>query len=202
VRTSILALCLVLLASSPALAGYVIHDGAPGIVAFDNDRVCLDSNGHVWNLNNGSGWERWEEHDPPMPLDEILFWGYRCVITIHNEFWYLGAEWTNFGFWPDLPASIEGESELAPGAAVSPNPTPGRCSVTFSVRSEGTISATVLDVSGRIVRHLLDGPHPAGEYRLEWDGTDDNGRELPAGVYLTRIETGEGVTNGRIILAR
>jgi hypothetical protein len=36
---------------------------------------------------------------------------------------------------------------------------------------------------------------------LRWDGTDDAGRELPAGVYFTHVATAEGTTMGRVVLA-
>jgi flagellar hook assembly protein FlgD len=72
----------------------------------------------------------------------------------------------------------------------------------FRVPSEESVTAQLVDASGRVVRHLLDGVHPAGTYSLTWNGQDDDGRDLPAGVYLTRIMTVEGTTTGRVVLAK
>lgn len=85
---------------------------------------------------------------------------------------------------------------------ISPNPADGRCQISFRVPSEGPVSVQLLHVSGRVVRHLMAGQRPAGEYHLEWDGRDDQGREVPTGVYLTRVETAAGVTTRRLVLAK
>lgn len=200
-RTSILAFWLVALTVSPALASIVIHDGTPGIVAHYQDQV-LDSNGRVWYGGNLQ-WEHNYWYDPPVPVDEIKFWSYTWFVTINEEYWHrYYTEWVNLGPWPDLPASVGGEPDLRLSPVVSPNPSPGLCRVSFRVMSAGAVSVAILDISGRSIRQLLDGSHPAGNYSLEWDGLDDGGCELPAGVYLTRIETAEGVTSGRIVLAR
>ncbi len=42
----------------------------------------------------------------------------------------------------------------------------------------------IYDPSGRRVRQLLDGPLPPGRYRLEWDGTGEQGQSLPSGIYF------------------
>jgi flagellar hook assembly protein FlgD len=70
----------------------------------------------------------------------------------------------------------------------------------FAVTS-GMIAVVLLDVSGRVVRRLMSGAHPAGDYRLLWDGRDDDGREVAAGVYLTRIVMTRGVAVGRVLVA-
>ncbi len=58
------------------------------------------------------------------------------------------------------------------------------------------------DASGAVVRRLTEGQQPAGAHAVRWDGRDDAGNPLPAGVYLTRIETAEGVATGKVTVAR
>ena len=40
------------------------------------------------------------------------------------------------------------------------------------------------------MRTLLEGVQPAGERVLAWDGRDDNGARLGAGVYMLRLDAG------------
>jgi len=40
-----------------------------------------------------------------------------------------------------------------------------------------------------LVRTLIDGVRTAGNHELIWDGTDEDGRPLPSGTYLLRLET-------------
>ena len=50
------------------------------------------------------------------------------------------------------------------------------------------MSLTVYDVLGRRVRQLWQGPLGAGSHRFSWDGRDEAGKAVAAGVYLYRVE--------------
>jgi flagellar hook assembly protein FlgD len=67
------------------------------------------------------------------------------------------------------------------------------------LRAQTTLA--LVDVSGRTVRRLHDQDLPAGETLLSWDGRDDGGREVPAGVYLVKVTKTAGATTGRVVLA-
>ncbi|MBU1699978.1 MAG: hypothetical protein KJ831_07490, partial [Candidatus Eisenbacteria bacterium] len=42
-----------------------------------------------------------------------------------------------------------------------------------------------------------------GVHRVNWDGRDDGGRDLPSGIYLVRLETAHHlVRSQRILLTR
>ena len=59
----------------------------------------------------------------------------------------------------------------------------------LSLSRSGPASVRVYDVAGRTVRTLLSGVQPAGERVLAWDGRDDSGTRLGAGVYMLRLDT-------------
>jgi len=88
------------------------------------------------------------------------------------------------------------QRQARPG--IAPNPSSGTCRVSFHVQIEGPVVVQVFDASGRVVRRLLEGPHPAGDYSLTWDGRDEEGREVPGGVYLTRVTTTDATTTGKV----
>ena len=52
----------------------------------------------------------------------------------------------------------------------------------------GSVSLTVYDVLGRRVRQVWQGPLGAGSHRLVWDGRDETGKDVAAGVYIYRVE--------------
>ncbi len=98
-----------------------------------------------------------------------------------------------------------GVSENAGAAAaplVRPNPTTGACSVAFNSPVAGPVTVAIVDVNGRVVRHLLSGVQPAGRLTLSWDGRNDAGKDLPGGIYLTRVQTAKGVTLGKVVISR
>ncbi len=64
-----------------------------------------------------------------------------------------------------------------------PNPARGGAALHWELPSAGPVRLEVVDLTGRPVRGWL-GSATAG--RLAWDGSDDNGRPLPAGTYFLR----------------
>ena len=62
----------------------------------------------------------------------------------------------------------------------------------MTIRSEGAdVTLRVYDLSGRLVRTLLDGaPHGRGRHEAVWDGRDGAGRSLAAASYVARLEAG------------
>lgn len=47
----------------------------------------------------------------------------------------------------------------------------------------------IYDISGRLVRTLVDGPQKIGYYREIWDGRDNRGSRVASGIYFLRFDT-------------
>ena len=86
--------------------------------------------------------------------------------------------------------------------AAFPNPFNPRTSIPFELAADGgevSVRLEILDLRGRVVRTVLNGTRPGGQsYMADWDGSDDAGRNLPSGVYLTRLVV-DGVSTSRLI---
>ncbi|MBZ0269120.1 T9SS type A sorting domain-containing protein [bacterium] len=97
-----------------------------------------------------------------------------------------------YRYSPLDPTGVEGVP-LAVVAALqpsAPNPFRESTSIPFAVERPGRGRLEVFDVTGRLVARLHDGPLAAGTHRVTWDGRDEGGRSVPAGVYFYRLETG------------
>ena len=81
-----------------------------------------------------------------------------------------------------------------------PNPFRGSTSIAYTLGSTAPAALTVYDISGRVVRTLVDGIVPAGEHAVVWDGRDDAGRTVPSGIYLVRIRSEAGVQTRKMIV--
>ena len=55
----------------------------------------------------------------------------------------------------------------------------------------GDVKLAVYNVLGQPVRQVWNGALAAGEHRLAWDGRDEQGQSVAAGVYLYRLQMGE-----------
>jgi hypothetical protein len=83
-----------------------------------------------------------------------------------------------------------------------PNPFNPRTTLRFELPASESIRLGVYDVSGRLVRRLVDGPCEAGEHSVDWDGQDSAGRDLASGVYLAHLDAGGKTLIGRMSLVR
>jgi hypothetical protein len=85
-----------------------------------------------------------------------------------------------------------------------PNPFAGQTTVRYTVPSpEGSkqpVRLQVFNSQGRLVAELVNGQQSSGAYTVQWNGTEMNGRPLPAGTYVYRIKVGERLHAARKML--
>lgn len=80
-----------------------------------------------------------------------------------------------------------------------PAPARAHLTLTWSQPRDVPTSLAVFDVRGRLVRRLLERASVgAGAARATWDGRDDSGARVPAGLYWARLETGAAPRSVRI----
>ena len=81
-----------------------------------------------------------------------------------------------------------------------PNPFSARAAIRFNLAQTGTANLVIYDLSGRLVRTLVDGQMEAGEHTLDWDGLDAHGTRLGAGVYWMQLRTADGYCSSKRLL--
>lgn len=121
--------------------------------------------------------------------------------TVHKEGWYIDdvavTSYTNASAveaWTAPPRAGLGR--------VSPNPIGSNAEILFTLPGARSVRLHILDLEGRVVRTLADGPALAGEHRIRWDGRDESGRPLGSGVYFCRLKAGDAVETRKLTLAR
>jgi hypothetical protein len=71
-----------------------------------------------------------------------------------------------------------------------PNPFNPFCTIRYEIPLKSKVLLRVFDVSGSVVRTLLDDWMNAGAHSEVWDGRGDSGEELSSGVYFYRLDAG------------
>lgn len=95
---------------------------------------------------------------------------------------------------PDEPAGSR------PALLEVESPFSASSTIRFRIDRPTAVTIQAFDVSGRMVRTLLArSAESPGSHELRWDGRDDRGRMLPAGVYLIRAATAEESATRRVI---
>ena len=83
-----------------------------------------------------------------------------------------------------------------------PNPFNPSTTIQFGLAAQGRMTISIYDVSGRLVRTLVDGPRSAGLYKETWDGRDSNGHAVASGVYFYRLRAGTFSETKKMVLTR
>lgn len=95
---------------------------------------------------------------------------------------------------------------LAHPAGVHVYPNPGRGPTGIQLHVAGSVSdrpvngeADLYDLAGRRLRTLHRGPLARGITSISWDGRNERGESLPAGVFLLRFTAGGHTAVARIV---
>lgn len=75
-------------------------------------------------------------------------------------------------------------------------------SIRFDLPDRRDVTLAVFDPSGRKVRTLLAGRLEPGPVEVAWQGDDDRGRRVGAGLYFWSLAAGELQGRGRMLLCR
>ncbi len=163
------------------------------------------------------------------PHDPDAFFGWKTSLDHWNDdaVWAIGMEpyagpWNELRYpqgHPLFPESIDlaFELEMHYGTGVDdsevplrsglgqnvPNPFNPKTSIAYDVPASGChVAIDILDVSGRVVRHLVDEFQEEGKREIVWDGCDDNGNELSSGVYFYKLVTPELEATRKMLLLK
>jgi len=98
----------------------------------------------------------------------------------------------------ELFTSLENAQLLS----AAPNPFRNAVTIDYSVSHSLQIECAIYDVCGKKVRTLIDKVHEPGHFSIMWNGKDDTGRTVSAGVYFCRIEADKNAMTNKVILIR
>ena len=71
-----------------------------------------------------------------------------------------------------------------------PNPFAEATTIEYALPEEEWVELQVFDVLGRSIVTLVNGSHEPGQHRVVWDGQDQNGLKVGAGLYMVQLQAG------------
>ncbi len=148
------------------IAGPVIVGDMDGTISFP----ASGTRGSVYRWTNGA----WA------PVDSYFQGGRMCAPISEGGIYVFGTAPGVVS--PELPTALT-------LAGTYPNPFSSEAVISFSLPTAGNASLRVYDMSGRIIRTIADGEMAAAAHSLVWDGRDDSGNTVAAGVYFCRLES-------------
>jgi hypothetical protein len=100
------------------------------------------------------------------------------------------------------PTPVGGRGFVNRLEANVPNPFNPSTTIRYQVAQSGPATIRVYDVSGQLVRTLVNRSHDVGSYETRWDGRDERGLSASSGVYFYRLETGRFTQTRRMVLLK
>lgn len=128
------------------------------------------------------------------------------AIRGEGQFAYWYYAWNFSVYLDDAPFThivLDVSGGAPPRLALSaPRPNPARAGSTidFALPSPGTARLEIYDAAGRRVNTLVNGALSAGTHAATWNGTDERGSAVQAGVYFARLAVGGDVLVRRLVL--
>jgi hypothetical protein len=105
-----------------------------------------------------------------------------------------------------LPAAVATPELSAASAALqlsaAPNPFRKTTTISYQLPQNTIVRVSMYDATGRLVRELGRGYHPAGRIEQHWDGRDEEGHLIAPGVYFLRLEAAGIRADGRVVRLR
>ena len=83
-----------------------------------------------------------------------------------------------------------------------PNPFNPITTLRYDLPEQAFVTLTIFDMLGREVNQLVKGTQEAGFRRIQWNGSDNMGRPVSAGVYLYQIRADEFVHTRKMVLLK
>jgi len=91
------------------------------------------------------------------------------------------------------PIKIKIESTKAPIKTIMenayPNPFNPMTSINYQLNDKLNIKIYVYDLAGCLIKKLFTGQQMAGNYFVYWNGTNENGNEVPSGGYIISMKS-------------
>ena len=72
-----------------------------------------------------------------------------------------------------------------------PNPFNPTTTISFNVPEYSAVSIAVYNLMGEKIRTLVADSRAAGNYQINWDGTDNHGNAVSTGMYFYELKAGD-----------
>ncbi|MCU0606154.1 MAG: T9SS type A sorting domain-containing protein [Candidatus Edwardsbacteria bacterium] len=128
-------------------------------------------------------------------------WG---LVTINGSPSTINKVWLGIS----RPTGVEGrpvataEPEMLSLMPNYPNPMRGQTTIRFSLPKAGPVRIAVYNVMGQKVRTLAEGAMNAGYHSVNWNGRNESGQAVSAGVYLYSVSAGGQSATRKLVVVR
>lgn len=99
-------------------------------------------------------------------------------------------------------ATAPTEARITTLKSIQPNPFKPQTKVHFSLATSEHVRISIYDVTGALVRQLVDQTMPAGQHQARWDGKSDLGTGATSGIYFVSLVAGSYTDVRKIVMLK
>lgn len=210
-------------------AGWLVQIGGNGtVLGFSMQGTVVSAQSSDANLTNltfnsgDAGCNSGLNLVDAQPHDEISVWGityefgghifnsYECSDGVSEDFDACngaGGSWDSVVLdytWGNGVESNEGLYTIEDFKLGEnfPNPFNPSTTISYDVATAGDLSLKVFNMRGQEVITLASGYHSVDVYAVTWNGTDRNGIEMPAGMYIYKLIADGFVQSNKMLFVK
>jgi len=143
--------------------------------------------------------------------------GYACMNAqnlVMSKGGYLGSVARSYIYLGDPAIRLKGgvvcdagdvvKDEKTPGCILGsyPNPFNPVTMIRYRLNRDARVVLSVYDVTGKLIRTLVDDDQLTGDYSVIWDGRDRKGNSVSSGVYFYVLKIGGYRESKKLVLLR
>jgi len=98
-----------------------------------------------------------------------------------------------------LLASVIEEFTILPAY---PNPFNPSTTITYGIDTDNKVTIDIYDITGKLINTLQNGYQTQGWHTVIWNGTNQHGEQIPAGIYISKITSGSKVKTNKLMLLK
>jgi len=83
-----------------------------------------------------------------------------------------------------------------------PNPFNPETNISFALPEDSRVNLKIYNLSGQLVKTLLDTNLPAGTYTVNWDGTNGSEERVASGIYFYKLTAGNNSQTRKMCLMK
>ena len=87
-------------------------------------------------------------------------------------------------------------------AAVYPKPFNPSTTLCYGVAKAGKVDFFIYNQRGQLIRTIHDGQKAIGNWKLQWDGRDDQGATCTTGIYFIKMQTADSTLIRKAVLQK
>lgn len=83
-----------------------------------------------------------------------------------------------------------------------PNPFNPSTMIQYTLPEESNVTISIYNLLGKGITELTSKTQTIGSHSIQWDGTDQQGNQVPAGIYLYQLQAGDFSQTKKMVLMK